>query len=97
VRLSYLPELSRFYGIVISMYGELGCRHNDPHIHADSSGAKAVFNIETATLMEGTFPSKDRKLVEAWIEIHKEELLENWEQLNTTTGTPGFNKIPPLA
>ena len=92
-----MPELSRFYGIVIYMYRELGGRHHSPHIHAASSGAKAVFNIETATLMEGTFPNKERKLVEAWIEIHKAELQENWGNLNTSSGIPGFMKIPPLA
>jgi hypothetical protein len=57
---------------------------------------KAVFNIETVTFLEGLFPNKDRKLVEAWIEIHKAELLETWEQLNTKAGTPSFRKIPPL-
>lgn len=91
-----MPELSRFYGIVIAMYRELGGRHHYPHVHVDSSGAKAVFNIETATLMEGTIPNKDRKLVEAWIEIHKKDLLKNWEQLNTEVGTPNVKKIPPL-
>lgn len=85
-----MPEISRFYGIVIAMYRELGGRHHEPHIHVDSGGMKAVFDIETATLMEGTIPNKDRKLVEAWIEIHQAELMENWEQLNTKAGAPSF-------
>ncbi len=91
-----MPELSRFFGIVISMYRELGGRHHYPHIHADYGGAKAVFHIETSALIEGTFPTKERKLVEAWIEIHQAELLANWHILNTLAGTPGFAKIPPL-
>ena len=74
-----MPELSRFYGIVIYMYRELGGRHHYPHLHAESSGLKAVFHIETAMLLEGTFPNKERRLVEAWIEIHKEDLLADWE------------------
>lgn len=91
-----MPELSRFFGIVISMYRELGGRHHDPHIHADYAGAKAVFHIETAALIEGTFPTKEQKLVEAWIEIHQAELLANWHALNASTGMPGFAKILPL-
>ena len=91
-----MPELSRFFGIVISMYRELNGRHHYPHIHADYSGTKAVFNIETATLIEGDFPNKERKLVEAWIEIHKDELLVNWNALNIASGTPSFTKISPL-
>ncbi len=92
-----MPELSRFFGIVISMYREIGGRHHYPHIHADYGGEKAVFNIENAELIEGEFPSRERKLVEAWIEIHHDELLADWHALNSVTGTTGFMKIAPLA
>ena len=91
-----MPEICRFLGIVIYMYREIGGRHHFPHIHASASGKKAVFNIQTAELMEGNFPKKEKKLVEAWIELRKTELMNNWNKLNTTSGTPTFFKIDPL-
>ncbi|WP_089724237.1 DUF4160 domain-containing protein [Candidatus Thiosymbion oneisti] len=92
-----MPELCRFFGIIIYMYREIGGKHHYPHIHADYAGQKAVFNIETAELIEGRFPNKERKLVEAWIELRKNELRRNWSMLNTSTTTPSFSKIDPLS
>ena len=91
-----MPELSRFFGIIITMYREVGGRHHCPHIHAKYGSLKAVFYIETSAQMEGFFSPKERKLVEAWIEIHKDELRRNWEKLNIPSGTVSFNKIEPL-
>ena len=91
-----MPELCRFYGIIIYMYKEIGGKHHYPHIHADYAGNKAVFNIETAELIDGIFPKREKKLVEAWIELRKTELRHNWQKLNITTGTPSFFKIEPL-
>lgn len=91
-----MPELCRFLGIIIYMYRETGGRHHYPHIHADYAGQKAVFNIETAELIEGRFPKRERKLVEAWIELRKNELRRNWNMLNTPEKTPNFFKIAPL-
>lgn len=91
-----MPEICRFLGIVIYMYREIGGKHHYPHIHADCAGKKAVFNIATAELMEGDFPRKEKKLVEAWIELRKTELHANWNKLNVPTGTPSFFKIEPL-
>ena len=78
------------------MYREVGGRHHYPHIHADYAGKKAVFNIATAELTEGHFPPKEKKLVEAWIELRKVQLQSNWNQLNISPGTPSFFKIEPL-
>ncbi|AMX01256.1 DUF4160 domain-containing protein [Microbulbifer thermotolerans] len=91
-----MPELCRFLGIVIYMYREIGGRHHYPHIHASYGDNKAVFNIETAELMEGKFPRKERKLVEAWIELRKDKLRLNWSSLNVPSGNPTFFKIEPL-
>jgi len=91
-----MPELCRFLGIVIYMYREVGGRHHFAHIHASHGSNKAVFNIETAELMEGNFPKKERKLVEAWIVLRKDKLKLNWSKLNTTTGNASFFKIDPL-
>lgn len=91
-----MPELCRFFGIVIYMYREIGSRHHFPHIHAQHASSKAVFNIDTAELIEGAFPKKERKLVEAWIELRKDKLKLNWNNLNTNTRTPSFFKVDPL-
>lgn len=73
-----MPTLSIFYGIAIRMF----CapkEHNPPHIHAFYQGYDAIFSIINGELVEGEFPNKQRKFVEAWIEIHKESLLVDWE------------------
>ncbi len=91
-----MPELCRFYGIIIYMFREIGGRHHSPHIHAQYNGQKAVFNIETVSLMEGILPKKEQRLVEAWIELRKDQLRQNWSRLNLAKGTPTFSKIEPL-
>ncbi|HUB88288.1 MAG TPA: DUF4160 domain-containing protein [Dyella sp.] len=91
-----MPEICRFLGIIIYMYREVGGRHHYPHVHAHYGGKKAVFNILTAELMEGDFPKKEKKLVEAWIELRKTELQANWGRLNIPSGTPSFFKVEPL-
>jgi hypothetical protein len=88
-----VPEICRFCGIVIYIFRELGGRHHYPHIHAKYAEHKAVFNIETAELMEGTLPRKERRLVEAWIELRRNELRRNWGQLNVAKGEPAFDPI----
>ena len=81
-----------FYGIIIRMYVEEGGKHNIPHIHTQYQDNKAVFGFD-GNIIEGNFPNKQRKLVEAWIEIHKDELEANWITLNDD-GT--YFKISPL-
>ena len=73
-----MPTISMFYGIIIRMY--FGpTEHNPPHIHVYYQDYKAIFNIITGELEDGEIGSKQIKLVQAWIEIHKEELLANWD------------------
>ena len=70
-----MPTISMFYGIIISMFYN---EHNPPHLHAEYQGYKAVFDFE-GNLMKGTFPTKQTKLVVAWIEIHQDAIAANWE------------------
>lgn len=66
-----MPELSRFYGIVIQMYyGD----HLPPHFHAFYAGRKAVIEIETLAFIDGQLPPRARGLVIEWATIHQEEL-----------------------
>jgi hypothetical protein len=53
--------------------------HNPPHIHALYQKRKAIFNIRTGEKTEGSLPKDKEKLVAAWVVLHKEELLANWE------------------
>lgn len=72
-----MPELSRFYGIVITMYSEAGGNHSLPHIHVRYGNMRAVYSLQ-GDLLRGKMPSKQHKLVLAWMALHEQELQENW-------------------
>jgi hypothetical protein len=81
-----MPEISRFLGIVITMYFS---EHNPPHFHVRYNEYRATFDISTLNVSSGSVPAKVRGLVEEWAELHQEELFEMWN-------TKEFHKIPPL-
>lgn len=66
--------------------------HNPPHFHAIYAEYKAVFNMDGDIIL-GSFPKGQAKLVAAWTEIHKDELLANWSL--AINGEPVY-KIEPL-
>ena len=74
-----MPTLSMFYGIVIMMYYFDNKQHHLPHIHVRYAEFEAVFSIINSEMIEGKLPQKQRKMVEAWIEIHQDELKANWD------------------
>lgn len=74
-----MPTISMFYGIVISMYFFDDERHKLPHIHTKYQGDEASFSIGDGTLLNGTMPVGKIRLIQAWIEIHRESLLADWE------------------
>jgi hypothetical protein len=76
-----MPELSRFYGILIRMFMEVGAPHHLPHFHAYYQGQVAVFSIDPIQMIEGDLPGRQKRLVEAWAEIHQFELLRDWDLL----------------
>jgi Domain of unknown function (DUF4160) len=76
-----VPELARFFGIVIRMYAEAGGPHHRPHFHAYYQQEVAIYAIDSIDLIAGSFPRPQQRLVEAWAELHREELLANWERL----------------
>jgi hypothetical protein len=73
-----MAVISMFYGLIVSMYYLDNKRHHLPHIHVNYQEREAVFSIESGIILEGELPVNKRKLVEAWIEIHKEELMADW-------------------
>lgn len=85
-----MPEVSRFFGIVITMYHD---EHNPPHFHARYGKDKAAIGIEPIQVLEGRLPSRVLGLVVEWATEHQEELLVNWNA--TQTDLPP-TKIEPL-
>jgi len=86
-----MPEISRFYGLIIYMYPK---DHLPPHLHAKYGEYWAEMSILTGEVIVGQLPKRAIRLIEDWIELHKSELLENWnESLNEN---PNFKKIEPL-
>lgn len=87
-----MPTISMFYGIIIRMYFSPG-EHNPPHFHAYYNEYKASFSIDSIEVMEGELPRKQRRLVQAWAELHIDELKANWQlAMNQET----LYKIKPL-
>lgn len=76
-----MPELSRFFGIIIRMYAELNAPHHTPHFHAYYQDEVAVYGIDPVELIAGELPKRQHRLVEAWAELHQAELLVDWQQL----------------
>jgi hypothetical protein len=80
-----MPEISRFYGIVISMYfGD----HPHPHVHAAYAGMRAKVGIDPVRLIKGHLPPRALAMVADWIRLHREELAVNWNLCE--------RRIPPL-
>ena len=88
-----MPEISRFFGIIIRMYAEPNAPHHRPHFHAYYQGDVGVYAIDTIELIAGQLPRRQQRLIEAWIELHHEEWLSDWERLQA--GRVPF-KIDPL-
>ena len=74
-----IPIISQFYGIIIRIYFNDTEKHYLEHIHAQYNEYDAVYSIKDISLLEGELPSKQHKLVVAWMEIHKEELIALWK------------------
>lgn len=73
-----MPSISMFYGIVIYLYFFDDERHNQPHIHARFQSDEASFSILDGSVLVGLLPAAKVRLVQAWIEIHRESLMADW-------------------
>jgi hypothetical protein len=74
-----MPVISMFYGIIVSMYFVDAKQHKLPHIHVKYQESEAVLSIPDGDLLEGSLPPGKMKLLTAWIEIHRDELMADWE------------------
>ena len=87
-----MPTISMFYGIIVRMYYTPG-EHPPPHFHAYYAEFKAKVDIHTCEIIDSTLPRKQEKLILAWAELHKDELLADWQLL--MNGEQPF-KIEPI-
>lgn len=75
-----MPEISKFYGIIIYMYVD---DHNPPHFHVIYDGEEAMVDINDGHIT-GSLPRRAIRLVYEWLDLHKEELIENWNRLKNS-------------
>ena len=73
-----MPVISMFFGIVIQLLFYDNKEHNAPHIHAKYAEFSGSFDIATAEMIAGNLPSRQIRLIQAWIEIHRDELNADW-------------------
>ena len=81
-----MPEISRFLGIIITMYFD---EHNPPHFHVQYNEYRASMDINNLNLTVGALPARVRGLVEEWAELHRDELSSMWVKKE-------FHRIQPL-
>lgn len=88
-----MPVISMFYGVIVLMYYFDNKKHRQPHIHVQYGDEEAAISIPDGTVLEGTLKSAKLKLVQAWIEIHHEELMADWR---LAVNGQAVYKIDPL-
>jgi hypothetical protein len=74
-----MPAISMFFGIIIQLLFYDNKEHKSPHVHARYGDSLASFDIATAEILAGSMPIKQTRLIQAWIEIHREELNADWQ------------------
>jgi len=85
-----MPEVSRFFGIVIRMYFD---DHDPPHFHAVYAGKEAQVGIDPIVILEGDLPNRAASMVLEWAALHQRELMKNWQRLRNDQPV---EKIQPL-
>jgi len=71
-----MPEISRFFGIMIRMFVEVGGSHHTPHFHAYYQDQVGIYDIERVERLAGSLPRRQERLVLAWAELHQGELMD---------------------
>ncbi len=86
-----MPEVSRFFGIVIRMYFD---DHHPPHFHAIYAGIEAQVGIDPIIVLQGKLPNRAVSMVLEWAALHQRELMHNWRRLQSNQP---IERIEPLA
>ncbi len=87
-----MPEISRFYGIIIKMLYSDDDKHSKPHVHVYYGEYEASISLD-GEVLDGKFPLKQYRMVSGWMALHEDELYEAW---NHAVRNQTFDKIPPL-
>ena len=74
-----MPVISLFQGLIVYMFYLDNKQHNLPHIHVKYNEYEGIYSIPEGNLLEGNLPSAKQKLVLAWIELRKEDLMADWQ------------------
>jgi len=82
-----MPEITRFYGIVIKIY--FNREHNPPHFHAIYGEKEGVIDIKSLEMIEGDLPKKAQDLIKEWGREHTNKIMKMWD-------TKILEKLPPL-
>ena len=85
-----MPVVIQFGKMKIHVYPN---DHNPPHFHAEYGGCKALVDIQHSCVIRGALPSRQLKLILAWCELHKDELMQNWE---LARDAKPLNHVAPL-
>lgn len=83
-----MPVISRFYGMVVKMFF-IASEHNPPHIHVVYGEYVGVISVHTGEMLQGDLPAKALKMVQEWVKLNKDSLLEMWK-------TQDIKPLPPL-
>lgn len=86
-----MPEISRFYGIVVRMFFN---DHSPPHFHAQYGEYEVVVAIESRAVIAGELPPRAMGLVAEWASRHQAELRENWEQARALEPLAKIDPLP---
>ena len=85
-----MPEITRFFGIIIRMYFD---DHPPPHFHAIYGRQEAQVGIDPIVILQGKLPRRAESMIIEWAALHQRELVGNWERLQ---GNQPASRIPPL-
>ena len=83
-----MPEICRFYGIIIKMFFKPK-EHEPSHLHALYGEHVGIFDLKTMKMTEGDLPKKAQELVQEWMELNQDTLLDMW-------ASQRLEKLPPL-
>jgi len=83
-----MPEIARFYGMVIKMFFR-DAEHEPPHVHVIYGDYAGLIDLKTGEMLEGDLPSRAYRLIKEWHETYKGELLDMWKNQQ-------IRKLPPL-
>lgn len=86
-----MPRISEFYGIVIAMYFN---DHAPPHFHAVYGGHEGVVEIGSLRMLAGSLPIRALRLVREWADLHRSELLANWERARAQEPLSSIEALP---